>query len=530
MRLDSILAKILLALSIPFLFFSCASSRGDMSSWRSVSPFDYGLVEAKNGVERYDVLLRTHQAAVQRGVDVNYKGINRIEIEIPKNATRIPLTDNNDFSGCEFVIKNRQKTVYLFESLASTKPIVVSKADIDNGEFHGYSELSKGTRILIIEDSNPWVENRKGYSYGHMRRDILLVKNGKALNAVVMPYDNEQSSPVCTYCDAKTFSFKNLTINRTEDCTAITNVMFVRGRDNVEISNVSLHTPDNEWRNDRAIRIEDCTNVHFNNVLIDGTYSQQGHSGYGISLNTIWNFTGNHIVGRGNWGIFGTNNVNKTIIENSAINRFDIHCYGRDVSFSNVCFSEKYNQLNSVYGSIVFDSCTFTKFDPIRIGSSYNAYVAFDVYFSDCTFYATKGNNCLLRLGELNEEVNIRKELKEKCWPNVYINNMTVNIDETTTEFILFYSKIDGKESRTPIHNLSIVDVQGLTINTPNNKVQLSITPKPIQSVNMVDCKMSAVSLNGHFLESIENVRVKTNIPLKSGAIKFVESSESSSY
>ena len=103
---DKITPKFFWVLLLPFLFFSCASLRVGRNS---ISPYDYGLSDAKNGVERYNVLLKTHQYAVQHGIDVSYKGIRRIEIEIPKNAVRIPLTDNNDFSGCEFVITNKQK-------------------------------------------------------------------------------------------------------------------------------------------------------------------------------------------------------------------------------------------------------------------------------------------------------------------------------------------------------------------------------------------------------------------------------------
>lgn len=488
---------------------------------QSVSPYDYGLSDAKNGVERYNVLLKTHQYAVQHGIDVSYKGIRRIEIEIPKNAVRIPLTDNNDFSGCEFVITNKQKTVYLFESLASSKSIIVSKSDIDKGDFRRYPALSKGNHILLIEDSNPWVENRKGYDYGHIRRDILLVSGGKSQNRVIMPYDNEQSNPKCSYLEATPFTFKNLTVRRTEDCTAITNIMFVNGKDRVDILNVSLHTPDNEWRNDRAIRIEDCTNVHFENVLIDGTYSQIGRSGYGISLNTIWNFSGKQIVGRGNWGIFGTNNVNTVHIEHSRINRFDIHCYGRDVFFKQVDFFDKYNQLNSVYGSIVFDECSFTKFDPIRIGSSYNAYVPSDVYFNDCIFHVTKGNNYLLRLGEIDDVKNSRKELVDKCWPNIYIKNLMVNMDWTTSKFSIIYTKINGKEAVSKLEYISEIEVDGLHISSPHDDVNLSITPKPVTTVKEVNCTFNNVTINGKMQEMNNVTKVRTNLLLKNGRIGF---------
>lgn len=526
MRLDRTLAKILGALIIPFLFVSCALSRGGLSLRQDVSPFDFGLSEAKNGIERYEILLKTHQAAVQYGVNVNYQGIKKIEIEIPKNAARIPLTDNNDFNGCEFVIKNQQKTVYLFESLDASRPIAVSKSDIDEGVFSKYPELSKGTHILIIEDSNPWVKNRKGYSYGHNRREILLVKNGKASNKVVMPYDNEQSNPVCTYNDARPFSFKNLTIRRTEDCTAITNIMFVSGKGHVEISNVSLHTPENEWRNDRAIRIEDCTNVHFENVLIDGTYSQQGHSGYGISLNNIWNFTGNRIVGRGNWGIFGTNNVNVAHIENSAINRFDIHCYGRDVSFKNVEFSERYNQLASVYGDVIFDKCTFTDFDPLVNGGSYNAYVEHNVYFTDCVFNIKKKRHYLIKAGKIDDEINSRKELEKKCWPNIYIKNLTVNMDETITVFVLVYAMISGDISQIPVYNISTIDIDGLNINSPHDRVRLILTPKSVKTSNEIDCRIKNIRVNGKPIGTHSDFNIISNLKLKNDKIEYVDSKD----
>lgn len=523
-------AKFIIALSILVIVAGCSVSKNSIRRpFHSVSPWDYGLAAAKTGTERYNVLLETHKAAVKLGVNVNYRGVGRLEIEIPKNASQIPLTEYNDFCGCELVVTNKQKTAYLFRASEKSKQISVSKIEIDKGDFRSHKELRKGQYILLIEDSNPWVENRKGYSYGHMRRDILLVKNGRALNMVVMPYNNEESNPVSSFIKAskKPFIVKNLTICRTDECTEITNVLFVTGKNDVQLKNVKIYTPENEWRNDRAIRIEDCTNVRFEDVLIDGTYSQKGHSGYGISLNTIWNFSANHLVGRGNWGIFGTNNVNTAHIKNSDINRFDIHCYGKDISFSHVDFSERYNQLASVYGDVVFDHCTFTRFNPIVNGESYNAYVAYEVYFNDCIFNVRKGNNALLRIGEDDNIINSRKELERKCWPNIHIKNLTVNMDGTCRDFYIVYTKISGSESVAQFDYLSRIDIDGLTINAPEDNVIFAITPKPIKTFNQVDCVVREVSINGHPVDSNNPTRLRSNIPLKNNRIRFVNSSES---
>ena len=251
-----------LAILFCFLLAACSSAKsGARKGSTVVSPYDFGLSKAKSGVERYDVLLRTHQAAVTQGVDVSYRGIKTIELEIPPGAERIPLTRHNDFNGCTFVIKNVQKTVYLFEAKETSLPISISKSSIDKGRFEEYPELSQGKHLLWIEDANPWVENRKGFSYGHQRKDILLVEEGMARNAVVMPYDNKESAPNCRYINADNsdIDIKNLTICRTENSSAITNIFFISGKNGVLLSNFSLHTPENDGRNDRAIRIDDCT-------------------------------------------------------------------------------------------------------------------------------------------------------------------------------------------------------------------------------------------------------------------------------
>ena len=58
-----------------------------------ISPYDYGLSEAKNGVDRYDVLLRTHSAAIEKNCGVSYAGIDTLTIEIPSGAPSILLSD-----------------------------------------------------------------------------------------------------------------------------------------------------------------------------------------------------------------------------------------------------------------------------------------------------------------------------------------------------------------------------------------------------------------------------------------------------
>lgn len=428
--------RFLYLLCLIILFLSCRVSRTTKPRSKGYSPINFGLLEAKTGVERYKVLLKTHQAALAAGKDVDYTGIKSIDIEIPDNFKTIPLTNNNDFKGCIFNVKNTSKTVCLFTTKHIGKSIVVDKALIDVGDFRTIPDLKEGRCLLVIEDENPWVRNRRGHDYGHRRQDILLIKNGRAKNKVVMPYNNDESSPVCIFISANNdpIIIKNLTVNRTAASTNITQVAYIYGYDDVHLSNVTVITPENELSGDNALRVYNSTNVLFTDVKIDGTYSQPRQSGYGISLRNVWNFKAVRLYGKGNWGIFGNNNVNTATIEDSEINRFDIHCYGRDVKFKNVKFYDLYNQFSSIFGYVNFDDCEFKNFIPVLIETSYNTYTEFDVNFNDCVFYTTPEKKYLVNTGSLAGDVNTRRELSEKRLPRVNVKNMKVISLETGDE------------------------------------------------------------------------------------------------
>ena len=411
-----------------------------VSRGQALSPYDFGLSQAHSGIERYYVLYNTHKAAVEAGVNVDYSGIKSIDLEIPADAVSIPLTSVNDFKGVVFNVTNTVKHHVLFSLAQKDYKISVNKADIDRGDFKKYPELARGDKMLIVVDDTPWVENREGFSYGHVRKDLLLLKNGKALNKTVMPYNNPQSSASCTWCVAKPVSVLNVTFNRTTASSYRTFLCSIKGFNDVTLSGISVFTPDGEKMNaDRVIRLYDCSNVKIYNVKIEGTYSQVEHFGYGLELNNIWSLSVCKLYGKANWGIFGTNNVNTARLEDCDINRFDIHCYGRDIYFNNVNFTDRYNQLASVYGTVSFEECTFTDFCPVVNGPSYNAYVGYDLVMEGCVFNVTLKNRKLMDCGRLDGKRNVRVELRDRCLPNITIKNLTINVPDNVQDVTLMY-------------------------------------------------------------------------------------------
>lgn len=425
---------------------SCAMLTNVQRKGNAITLNQYGLKEATTGEQVFWVLYKAHSAAVAEGKVVDYTGIDSLIIEIPKNAKSIPLSSNNDFKGVVFYVTNTKKDLFLFEYENESYPIIVSKADIDGGDFKKYKDLRKGRHLLYVKDKNPWVENREGYKYGHIRKDVLLVVNGKAKNKVIMPYNNPYSNPECEYSPItdKGLIIRDLIIKRTAECKNKTFLCNISGADGIKVENVYIYTPNNNWENDQIITINNSTNVSFRNLRIEGTYSRTNYSGYGVALNNIWNFTADEMYGHGNWGIFGTNNVSNVSITNSDINRFDIHCYGRDVKFTSVFFRNRYNQFSAVYGIISYNKCSFINCVPLVNGPDYNAYVKYDVSFNDCEYSTTHDTPILIDEGYLDDRTNSRPELSERCLPNVRIKNLTMIIPKVAPNVYLFFFRERG--------------------------------------------------------------------------------------
>ena len=161
---------------------------------RTVNPLQYGLREAQNDIERYEVLLRCHRDAVLNGYRISYKGIDSIRIELPRNYSSIPLTNNVDFSGVTIKVENKQKDGFLFDMKAEVSDITLTCKEIDTGLFDNHEELHTGKFMLIIEDEEPWCIRKSGTPL--RRKDIVLVKDGRAMNKPTMGYSSSSSKPL----------------------------------------------------------------------------------------------------------------------------------------------------------------------------------------------------------------------------------------------------------------------------------------------------------------------------------------------
>ena len=440
-----------------------------VSAYEIINPISYGVLSAKSGIERYNCLLMCHKDAIKKNAMVSYLGIDSIEIEIPEKFSSIPLTSVTDFAGCTIKALNRQKNVFLYSMIQNAKSIEVSSNNIDNADFRSIPDLVNGNFLLTISDKSLWVDNRIGYNYGHTRKDVILVVNGKGCNKPIMPYNSLQSQAECKFCEVNHTQkvVKNLNIERNSKSIAITHIFRIENQNNVLISDISVVTPqDNELYGDGIFSITNSAKIVLDNIRVDGTYSRIDKYGYAFNLNNICELTAKRLVAFGRWGVFGTKNLQQVLLEDCDINRFDIHCYGRNVECRRCRFSQLYNQFSSTYGKITYKNCIFTDCIPYLNESSYNAYTPVDIIFERCTFnYAQRDNkrDCIAKIHRLDNEGNKRLELAKKNLPNFSFSNCIINIGENLKRWYLL--NLGNAKNVSNIGYVTNITMKNVTIN-----------------------------------------------------------------
>ena len=299
-----------------------------------ISPFDFGLREAVSDTDRYWALYHAHEEALARNIPVSYEGIDTLEIALPSDFKSIPLSPQTDFGGLVLYVTNNARHGALFTMPNRQNELSLTKHRVETGDFRMIPELSTGDKLLILKDMNPWTV-RIGYNSNIFRQDVIWVHNGKGMNSPIAPWNTDSTSLSASYFEVDTSLkvFKGLTMHRREGSTFRTGCLYVKGQFNVLVEDVHVTTPKSKMMADGVFSMSNSARITFRDVTVDGTYSGYGRwrgYGYAFALNNLWDTRFEHVTADGNWGVFGTNYLSNTTLIDCDINRFDIHCYGRD--------------------------------------------------------------------------------------------------------------------------------------------------------------------------------------------------------
>ncbi|MBR2959345.1 MAG: hypothetical protein IKC19_06950 [Bacteroidales bacterium] len=455
----------------------------------AVSPLDYGLREATTGIGRYYALYNAHSEARDRGLTVSYAGIDSIDIELPPAWRALPLAPQTDFGGLVLTVTNRYRHGALFSMTNQGREVRMDKAMVDGLDFGSVPELAEGCHLLVLTDETPWTE-RQGYGYKAYRKDIIVVVDGRGQNSPVARWDTEATRLRATVYDVDTTQkvFRNLTMHRTKESTYKTYCLSVSGQLNVLIDHVYVTTPKSRMIADGVFSIGNSACVHFADDTVRGTYSGYGRwrdYGYAFSLNNLYATRFDRTEASGNWGVFGTNNLNDTRLEDCSIDRFDIHCYGRDAYLKRCELRGRQTTVTSFYGTVVLDSCRMIDYTPVAVRASYNAYPPFDAVIRDCTFELTRRQHALVCVNLEDTATNPREELREKCWPNLTVERLTVVAPWTVGGLDVFKPQGNERCLDREYGHLERVSIKGLrTVRPGGREVKLGVrlSAKPFKT------------------------------------------------
>lgn len=508
-----------------------------------------------NSPDLYKALYHIHLLAQKKNTPITYPDYvsgnsnKTIELTITGKEEPLPLSEQTDFNGWTFKIttdETAKNESTLFRMSRNSLGInnTISKTMIDKGDFRNVEELKDGLRILIIHDTTPWTYRHdtpetyfpngkpgtpwQDWDYTDQRKkyrdDILFIKDGIAQNKPIAPYNTSASSPTYKYVkiNDQQSVFKNITLECSSQCKKTIKLLTITNTNNLLISHIKVIIPkDISLYNCSSITLINVTNATIQDYTIENTFSKINQWGYGLDMNNVWNID----IIRMNattplWGVIGNNNVNTARLRDCAINRFDIHCYGRDISCGNCIFKndnylkevkdakyagnlkEKnyhiYNRFSSLYGTLTYENCTFDGFYPFLTDYAYNIYTGCDVVFRNCTMNIYQSKYAyLFKMGFWGAPTNQRAEHRKRCFHNVQIDGMTFRLNKGISNIYMFYlldrydldrGKIKEKihyTSSIQLNNIRMEDLSGNSQNDARLK-EMNIDSKNIKYAQRV--------------------------------------------
>lgn len=426
----------------------------------------------------YDLLYSLHTTAISMGVNVNYKDVRRINIEIPSVFNSIPLSNTTDFNNCEFHIRNNSKDCYLF-ARGDERPLITLDIDpilLKGVDYSSVPELNNGKFILIVKDNNLW--SKRILNQGDLniyRYDVIIIQDGFARNIPIQPYDTIDSDPIFYAVDVR--EDKNPTICNgkffRENSTKLTKLFNIKKVDGMMIKDLYVYTDKNnvpkDMKADATFYFNFVTNLTLDNVYQMNTYSDAVNAithGYFLSVFNGFNIKLININAHDNdWGVIGCRCINTAFVDKSSINRFDIHTYGTHVTIRDSIISNKFCQIGDYYGDIVFDNCIFNKCSsPLFHEHTYNYMTKYNIYLKNCTINGS--DNLVHYLYSHMDIAPIRVEQNKKYLPNIYIEGLTVNLLKDKV-FKLILNNGNWKKSSLyeGIYGLENVVLKNLVIN-----------------------------------------------------------------
>ncbi|MBP3220030.1 MAG: hypothetical protein J6M37_06170 [Prevotella sp.] len=417
-----------------------------------------------------------------------------LSLEIPLGGTSIVPPLQIDFNGWTLQVKNNNTSLFFLFAFGKwdaelKRSTYVTNENIDKLDFRDCPNLSSGRKLLVLEDRKEWVYRTDSYdTEPKFRKDILVLNDGVGINTPIASYKTPSTALAYGYYDIseEPVVIENLIFKRDLTSSCVTCLLSMAGRCDVTFNNIHIGFLQDvsvmpiPFGGDCCFRLVNCANVTFRNIIVNHTYSSNSDGGYAFNLENVYNCYFYNVSAMAYWGVFGTNNMNKVYLYQCTLNRFDIHCYGKDVRMVECTFENtlsvpnRYNQFSSFYGLLYFEKCIFKSFSPVLFESSHHAYSGHDIVLDNCTLNGITPENAIIRAGLIENSNNKRIEFSKTNWPNVHVINLELdNYPSGTTLYIFKLLSAPVSPNTNTLGYISQLSVS-LSEDSPNVTVSFS--------------------------------------------------------
>lgn len=428
-------------------------------------------------IASYSTLKSAMESYRSQGITkVNFPALQGTGVKsytIPSDGNFIQLPPQVDFKGWTIIAENHKYngTAYVKCPLFSIEKwsneqktdFHLTKADVDRGNYRMCPELCSGRKLLVLTDQKEWTYRTDTNDTGpFLRHDIIALNDGVPENKPIAPWDTPSTALSYYYHDANDVPvvIENLNFKRYSNVSNdydIAKLIRIDGKYDVTFRNITVEFVPNSGNinrtGDSCFEIYNSAHVKFKDITVNGTYSATNAYGYAFYLDNVYNLSFHNVTATGLWGVIGTKSLNRTYLKDCTMNRFDIHCYGRDVKCMYCTFEN--NLINvrrscdygSMYGTLHYEKCIFNQVVPVFLPNSYHTYTGFDFVMTDCIIVYPDNSSptnpglydVIICAGIVGNPLQPqRPELQKTNWPNVHINNLKLHGFGSNSALTLF--------------------------------------------------------------------------------------------
>ena len=436
-----------------------------------------GMLKAHAYSNTNKVLFKNNSGTIYKADDT----ILKVKWDMDLSGSTILVKDNN----CEnmYQIVNDTETVYGY-----TNKIDKSYLRQGTSQFPMTDNSLPANCVIHMSDGNAWAtRNDDGNTYTEKRYELMFHHAfGICSGSLIADWNDDNTKLTFNYSkyNERTLIIKGCKI-RIETTGDVYICIFDCRRHNTIIKDVfidakpsSIISGTSRFKN-APIQLKDCYNIKIENVSgtnIAGNESTHRGSGYTLRLINVYKCVLDNININGFWGATGMNCVKDITIQNSTLNRIDVHMYCTEINVRDTTIYDWGMCIGYGTGTVTANNVKFINLERPNMGNRFlidfnNTYGNFftgDVTLRDCEMITDGNDMSIVKIDFINNNTPTRSEVK---LPNVNIYNLkAINIGSDNATLFMFdlagisdYSTTETKIKQARYYNFEDISFYNLS-------------------------------------------------------------------